>query len=241
MQVYENECYNIEDEANSCYLHPDETFVGVCPLCLNERLIILASNLSKHHCLHRRSFDKSLFSCGHLNRQKPALLKIFSLGSGIFHRLELRHHHQSGDSHGPADDDVHDESVSTSSSQQESYISIKIEENGLASWEKNSTSNQIHKVTEVADNNTQEKRKKSVSELEHPIPIPTPIPKPAPKPTTKRLTSWHNRACQLIKKKGSMRNWVCHVSIEKVVEGVEIRKGGWIKRTLTKRRYPKIE
>lgn len=113
MQVYVNECYNIEDQANSCYLHPDETFVGVCPLCLNERLIILAS-FSKQslYCLHRRSFnfcsEEKSFPGHRYSYKNISLLKIFSLGSGIF-----RGQRESNDF--PAPDRDFDDSVSTSS------------------------------------------------------------------------------------------------------------------------------
>ncbi|CAM8999670.1 unnamed protein product [Rhodiola kirilowii] len=235
MQVFVNECYNIEDEANSCYLHPDETFVGVCPLCLNERLIILASlSKSSMYCLHRRSFnfcceENSFFSFGQQNK-KPALKKIFSLGSGIF-----RGQHKSGD-HFPGRDRDLDETASTSS-QEDSYISFKIEENGSASWEKNKNAG----GTKQSDNKTVEDSRKG-TEAEHGkhnIQKKNATELSNPKTKQTKRPNWHNRIGQLIRKKGSMRGWVCQVSIDKVVEGVEIRKGGWIKRTLTKRRESK--
>jgi hypothetical protein len=31
------------EENSFCYFHPNQVLVGVCPLCLNERLLILAA------------------------------------------------------------------------------------------------------------------------------------------------------------------------------------------------------
>lgn len=235
MQVYVNECYNIEDQANSCYLHPDETLVGVCHLCLNERLIILAS-LSKQsmYCLHRRSFnfcseENGLFGCGYSDK-KPALQKIFSLGSGIF-----RGQNKLSSDHFPAPNQEFDDSVSTSS-QEDSYISFKIEDNGLASWEKDHTGDMKQRDNKTVDDSkdatepgkqTKHYVKETVAGLENPKHKQTERPR------------WHIRIGQLIKKKGSMRGWGCQVRIDKVVEGVEIRKVGWIRRTLTMRKDSK--
>lgn len=67
------------DQMSSCYFHPKEIVVGVCALCLNERLLILASRRGRHHSSAR--------SC----RKTPInLSKIFAFSSFIS-RLEFRH------------------------------------------------------------------------------------------------------------------------------------------------------
>ncbi|KAK4859256.1 hypothetical protein QYF36_002299 [Acer negundo] len=100
------------DESNAyCYFHPKEFVVGVCPLCLNERLLVLASKQSSH------------------NNKKKKPPKIFALGS-LFNRFEFRHWKSDADHHNYA----------CSSSQEESFISIKFEEDGAASWEKGTVS-----------------------------------------------------------------------------------------------------
>lgn len=67
------------DQISSCYFHPKEIVVGVCALCLNERLLILASKRGRHHSSAR--------TC----RKTPInLSKIFAFSSFIT-RLEFRH------------------------------------------------------------------------------------------------------------------------------------------------------
>ena len=73
------------EENSCCYFHPEQAVVGVCPLCLNERLLILAAKQS----------DSSTSRGSHRLQggiqQKPSvsLHKIFALGS-LFGRPESR-------------------------------------------------------------------------------------------------------------------------------------------------------
>jgi hypothetical protein len=74
-------------EDNSyCYFHPKEVFVGICPLCLNERLLILATkqgSLSAARETHRNE--------GTAHRKPPInLTKIFAFGY-LLNRFEFRH------------------------------------------------------------------------------------------------------------------------------------------------------
>lgn len=104
---------------------------------------------------------------------------------------------------------------------EESFISIKFEENGAASWEKNSVS----KVTlENCNNNHKDKKLETKSVIEH--------------GKSRDIFRWRKRIghmFQLIRWKKS--GGVCHVSNK--VEGgtVKVRKS-WIK-TLTKRKKKK--
>ena len=74
------------EENSFCYFHPNEVAIGVCPLCLNERLLVLASKRG-HHSSSRstRRAQSSMY-------KKPpiTLPKIFALGS-FLSRLEFRH------------------------------------------------------------------------------------------------------------------------------------------------------
>ncbi|XP_022753377.1 uncharacterized protein LOC111301729 [Durio zibethinus] len=115
------------EDTSCCYFHPKEVVVGICPLCLNERLLILASKRGQ------RSSSSSRGSLGILqgvSHKKPPinLPKIFALGS-LLNRLEFKHWKSENS-------DDHD----ISTSQDDSFISIKFEENGVASWEKNTVS-----------------------------------------------------------------------------------------------------
>ncbi|XP_022141395.1 uncharacterized protein LOC111011807 [Momordica charantia] len=104
------------DQISSCYFHPKEIVVGVCALCLNERLLILASKRGRHHSSAR--------TC----RKTPInLSKIFAFSSFIT-RLEFRH---------PKPENSDDEA---STSHEDSFISINFGKNGVGSWEKNKVS-----------------------------------------------------------------------------------------------------
>ncbi|XP_072992944.1 uncharacterized protein [Typha latifolia] len=98
----------------SCYFHPNEVVVGVCALCLKERLLILASKQGQLPSNNnRRQRNRSI-----------TLSSVFALGS--FLRPEPRHRR--------AGDDSDEASVA---SLEDSFISIKFGDNGDALWDKN--------------------------------------------------------------------------------------------------------
>lgn len=81
-----------DENPSSCHFHPDVAFVGVCPLCLNERLVVLAAKQSHP----RRSVSGHAFRAHHHHpsvdsSKKPPLNipKIFAIGT-LFNRLEFR-------------------------------------------------------------------------------------------------------------------------------------------------------
>ncbi|KAD4584790.1 hypothetical protein E3N88_22391 [Mikania micrantha] len=84
-----------------CYFHPDEVFVGVCPLCLYERLIVVASK----RCRGGFTSYKS---------SKPCMVvpKIFAIDY-LFHRKTRKQklHHK--------DDHDHDNDNDISSASQD--------------------------------------------------------------------------------------------------------------------------
>lgn len=99
---------------------------------------------------------------------------------------------------------------------EDSFISIKFEDNGVASWEKNCT---VSKGSTVE--NCKEAAKETKTVIEHGKP--------------RASLRWRKRIghlFQLIRWKRSNKGNVCHVGGK--VEGVKVRKG-WI-RTLTKRK-----
>ncbi|TXG52979.1 hypothetical protein EZV62_022148 [Acer yangbiense] len=190
-------------ESNAyCYFHPKEFVVGVCPLCLNERLLILASKQSSH------------------NNKKKKPLKIFALGS-LFTRFEFRHWKSDADHHNYA----------CSSSQEESFISIKFEEDGAASWEKGTvsmeehcnnmssswSSKDHHKYPNNKNKTSQSQSQSCQSVVEHGKPR-------APLRWRKRI----GHLMQLLRLKRSSK-----VAVESG-GGVKVMRKGWI-RTLTKR------
>ncbi|KAJ4821921.1 hypothetical protein Tsubulata_051373 [Turnera subulata] len=210
---------NVYGEDNSsCYFHPKEVGGGVCPQCLNERLLILAAkqgHLPSSKGTHKTHHHQ------HLN-----FPKIFALSS-LLNRLEFRHSKS-------VKSDDHDAS---SSSQEGSFISIKFEDNGVASWEKGALSSN-NKVSfeqfskawnhDLDKNSKQQQeadkkmKERSMSVIEHAKP--------------RASLRWQKRighVFQLIRWKRSNKGNVCHVGTK--VEGVKVRKSSWI-RILTKRR-----
>jgi hypothetical protein len=104
---------------------------------------------------------------------------------------------------------------------EDSFISIKFEENGVASWEKSTVA--CKKASSTAENYHESKEaKETKTVIEHGKP--------------RVSLRWRKRighVFQLIRWKRSNKGNVCHVGSK--VEGVKVRKGWWI-RTLTKRK-----
>ncbi|CAK7346980.1 unnamed protein product [Dovyalis caffra] len=204
--------YGSEDNSY-CYFHPKEVVVGVCPLCLNQRLLILAAkqgNLSSARATHRNE--------GTPHKKPPINLpKIFAFGS-LLNRLEFRHWKSDNSDHDAA-----------STSQEDSFISIKFEDNGAASWEKGAVSKvSIESCSKSWNQNLNKEAeqgkdiKETMSVIEHAKPHAS--------------LRWRKRIghmFQLIRWKRSNKEHMCHVGTK--VEGVKMRNKGWI-RTLTKRR-----
>ncbi|KAF8404092.1 hypothetical protein HHK36_008972 [Tetracentron sinense] len=198
-----------EEENSCCYLHPKEVIVGVCAFCLNERLLILASKQGHHPSAK----DNSRSRIHNVLHKKPpiTLPKFFAFGS-FLHRLEFRHR-KTDDSDGDA-----------STSQEDSFISIKFEENGVASWDKGISSKVSLDPLDMFCNHNLKKEinKSDKSVVEH----------AKPRAATLRWRKRIGHLFQLIRRKRSSKANMCHVGTK--VEGVKVRKG-WI-RTLTKRR-----
>ncbi|KAJ1388111.1 hypothetical protein SESBI_39376 [Sesbania bispinosa] len=200
------------DEKSCCYFHPKQIVVGVCPLCLNERLLILAAKQGRHQ--KRSSASKASQKLQTSIHKKPStsIHKIFAFGS-LFNRPQS--HHCKSDNY----------EFDVSPSPEDSFISIKFEENGVASWEKSTVSKvsleNCNKMSwnhhSLIPNKGTTKETKSV--IEH--------------GKSRDTFRWRKRIghmFQLIRWKKT--SGVCHVGNK--VEGVKVRKG-WM-RTLTKRK-----
>ncbi|CAG7869639.1 hypothetical protein BRARA_F01582 [Brassica rapa] len=196
-----------DDSSPYCYFHPKEEYVGVCPLCLNERLLVLASK-------QRSSRTKYSSSSPVIN-----LPKIFTLSS-LLSRLDLRHRRKF---HPSSDLDV-------STSQEDSFISIKFENDGNASWEKKT-------VSKVCVDNTSSACKEQQSLTTSSTSIIEPN-------SVKSSLRWRKRIGHLfhvIKLRSGWSTSSRHVASSKV-EGTKVRKQGWMVRsvrTLTRRKSRK--
>lgn len=81
-----------EENTLICYFHPKQLVIGVCPLCLNERLLILATKQGHLSSAAARSSSRRAQSSSKQYR-KPHITfpKIFAFGGSILSRLEFRH------------------------------------------------------------------------------------------------------------------------------------------------------
>lgn len=180
---------NEHRDERRCYFHPGEMVVGVCALCLNERLLVVAS--------------KQETNTNYSLTPKRVLPKIFAL-TNLLNRSDTKHHKS----------EVYD---STSShSQEDSFISIKFEENGVASWDKG-------KISKIS----QREMSSNEISLDKTMTIKSVIEHAKPRATLR----WRRRIGHLLQLIKWKRN-VCHVGTK--LEGTKV-KYGWI-RILTKRR-----
>ncbi|KAF3336665.1 hypothetical protein FCM35_KLT19251 [Carex littledalei] len=193
------------DHDFGCYIHPQEIVIGVCAMCLRERLLILASNQSE---LSSNKDKHSSFRAGR-RKNSITLPKVFALGSFLT-RLDSRRHQP---------DDYSDE-VSIGSFE-DSFISIKFEDNGKASWDNNKVIN--------TKPNTMEKDKNSIkSVVEH----------------SKRggMLRWRkhiSRLLHLSRWKRSSKAGSCHSGSNGKVDSVKARRV-WM-RSSTKRRATSVD
>ncbi|ESQ31007.1 hypothetical protein EUTSA_v10011817mg [Eutrema salsugineum] len=150
---------------SSCNIHPVEFIEGVCPLCLNEKLLVLAS-------LQRRQPPSSSPSYHNIQESsKKKNIRLFSF-LGFF---ELRHHksyHQTTSTISPED----------------SFISIKFEDNVATSWEKEKENFQLENCKGSWDHQYHQhvmhhtKKKKEIS----------------CQPTPRPLLTWRKRISRLV-------------------------------------------
>ncbi|KAA3453803.1 hypothetical protein CXB51_011334 [Gossypium anomalum] len=189
------------EDNSCCYFHPKQVVIGVCPLCLNERLLVLASKQGQRSSSSSSTrAGRSRFLQG-VSQKKPHIYlpNIFAFGS-LLNRPQPHLNHLK-----PQDFDDHD----ASTSQEDSFISIKFEENGVGSWEKG-------KVSKVSLEHCSMSWKASLSNksvIEHPKPGGS--------------LRWRKRMghlFQLVRWKRSNK-----------AEGVKVMKKSWITRTLTKK------
>ncbi|KAK1301202.1 hypothetical protein QJS10_CPB13g01211 [Acorus calamus] len=114
-----------EDNPYCCYYHPKEMIIGICSLCLKERLLILASKqgISTHKDT-QTAFGRVVL------QRKPSTKSLPKVFTFLNSRLNDPRHR-------PAPpDDVSDDDNDTIISQDDSFISIKFEDDGKASWDK---------------------------------------------------------------------------------------------------------
>ncbi|KAK1386879.1 putative serine/threonine-protein kinase [Heracleum sosnowskyi] len=213
--------YGDRENKGGCYFHPTEVVIGVCHFCLHERLIVLASKQT-HHSRRGKSRTNVVRNHSFSHDQKPpanvtSLPKIFAIGS-LLNRFEFRHRKSD-------DQDFSD----ASSSHEDSFISIKFENNnGVGSWEKNANT-----VSKVSLEHCNFSWNHSLVSNEGKGSTKTVVEHVKPRAATLRWRKRIGHLFQLGKWKRSSKASACHVGGK--LEGAKVRNSGWI-RSLTKRR-----
>ncbi|XP_025984461.1 uncharacterized protein [Glycine max] len=115
-----------EDKSFCCF-HPKQVLIGVCPLCLNERLLILAAKQGHHHQNRSSSSSKSShrLQVSSRHRKPPSSIhKIFAFGS-LFTRPESHHNNYDYDDVSPSPEDQLSVHACVSSCGRLYYVMIK--------------------------------------------------------------------------------------------------------------------
>lgn len=110
----------------------------------------------------------------------------------------------------------------------DSFISIKFEDDGNASWEKKTVSKVCVDNTNSTCNKQQSPITSNTSIVEH--------------NSAKSSLRWRKRIGHLfhvIKLRSGSSTSSCHVASSKVEAGAKVRKQGWMVRTLTRRKSRK--
>ncbi|KAL2317801.1 hypothetical protein Fmac_031677 [Flemingia macrophylla] len=230
-----------EEKEAWCYFHPKQVVVGVCPLCLNERLLVLAAKQDHHRPF--ASIASHRLQSSTQRKPSASIHKIFAFGS-LFTRHQFKSHYYDQDDASPSPEGktifytllsisniaIYCQNLSSPFGYavvynshkfviHKSFISIKFEENGVASWEKGSVFSKGCVNSEVLKKEAKDSNK---SVIEH-------------GKSNNNAFRWRKRMgrlSHLIQWKRSSKGCVGHVGNK--VEGVKVRKG-WI-RTLTKRK-----
>ncbi|KAM0872507.1 hypothetical protein ACQ4PT_038688 [Festuca glaucescens] len=136
------------DSTLLCYFHPRELLVGVCAHCLRERLLLLLASKQQGGGRARVPADgASYLSARPYSRaarrvRTGSIVSVFAFGSSLIHRLDSSRHHThdvfqgdggGGDKINPDADADADDAASVASLD-DSFISIKFEDNGKATW-----------------------------------------------------------------------------------------------------------
>ncbi|KAI3895283.1 hypothetical protein MKX03_011016 [Papaver bracteatum] len=123
-------CNEEGNYSNFCNIHPTKIQIGVCSLCLKERLVILLATSSSKYKQRSRRRSTSSRKSHHIY----VLQKVSALGSFLRRSESSRREQRLA----AKSTDTDDTSSTSTSSQEDSFISIKFEDNGNASWVKDS-------------------------------------------------------------------------------------------------------
>ncbi|CAI0395588.1 unnamed protein product [Linum tenue] len=143
-----------------CYFHPKEAVVGVCPLCLHDRLLVLAAATKHRHLSPSPTSTSSSSTAAGRHKKKPSIL--FALGSLLINRLEFRQPKSDlhdDDHHFPDYGDDDDDDDASTGTLEDSFISIQFQDNGVASWEKG-----VDLVSQSKKHDKKKKKKNSQSQ-----------------------------------------------------------------------------
>ncbi|GAB2224347.1 hypothetical protein Droror1_Dr00005102 [Drosera rotundifolia] len=111
-----------EEKTPRCCFHPKQQLVGVCPVCLNERLLVLAAKQGNNQQRHQPRKTK----------HQSVIVRRYGGGESAHlqgKRSAVRFVRVCWGSHDESVDQIQGTSL------EDRFISIKFEKNGVASWE----------------------------------------------------------------------------------------------------------
>lgn len=129
------------DDSSSpyCCFHPREAVVGVCARCLKDRLLLLLAAAKDAN-----NNPAALLGRSRRSSSISSIPKVFALGSSFLQRLDSRHYYthrrpaeeddDAAAAAAAADGNYSDDTASVASLD-DSFISIKFEDNGKATWD----------------------------------------------------------------------------------------------------------
>ncbi|KAL1192645.1 hypothetical protein V5N11_031697 [Cardamine amara subsp. amara] len=160
-----------QSSTSSCNIHPVEFIEGVCPLCLNQRLLVLAAlqrlRPDPSPSASYQTIQEPKINLQNSSRKKP--IRLFSF-FGFFELRHLKSHHKTTSIISPED----------------SFISIKFEDNGATSWEKGKESSQLEHCKASWDH-----------QYKH-VMLHTKKKEIIPKPMSRPLLTWRKRISRLL-------------------------------------------
>ncbi|URE28891.1 hypothetical protein MUK42_16226 [Musa troglodytarum] len=196
---------DFRENKQCCHFHPKQLVVGICARCLRDRLLLLESKQA--HLPRTKDGIRSF----RVSKRKSiiALPKVFALGSFI-HLLEPHHRENKDRSEDEASiDSLEGKRLVQIRWVDHSFITMKFEDEGQASWNADSKSKSVESSARTAL-------------VEHSNPG--------------GALRWRKRIGQLLQLgrwKRSNKASACHAGFRGKVEGVKGRRG-WM-RSLTRR------
>ncbi|XP_074577720.1 uncharacterized protein LOC141834170 [Curcuma longa] len=197
-----------------CDFHPEEILVGVCAHCLKKRLLVLASKQGQLASVRKKAIK---FSSRAMRRKRIIRIpKVLALAGPFLYRFDSRYRRSK--------DDSEDDEEGSDGSNEDSFISVKFDDNGCAWWD---TKESISTGTSTVSNIRSESNRNK-----HMVVAKT------KKSNTFKWKKRLGQFLQLTQPKKANDKISSHLGFDSKVEGSKGRRG-WVIRSLIRRKTTK--